>query len=257
MSFHCLRIAIVVIAIFIAGCSHLDNKRYLVSIYQLENATENAEEYFKATKLLLTKNGGVYLKSPIIVEKDLPNAAQPSFTQAAIGNVIFIAEFGDRKSLDNYVNDPDVIKQMFAIEDIAGDEIIFVAKDFNPMGMMVDSAALNTFKPREKPAFLMINDISMNSLLNPMTSYRVMSYMNSNFPMLEQADVGFIRPLEKIENIRGYYDFDVLGLSEWPSEKVFTDFHLNPVFKELAKDTRNKAFSAFTESKAHSISVED
>jgi len=239
------------------GCSSKNSKRYLVSIYQLNNAIESSEIYFKATNSLLGKNDASYLKSPIVIEKDLPNSAQPSFTEAAIGNVIFIAEFKNRESLDSFVKNADVIEHMDAIARAAHEEIVFIAEDFNPMGMMVDTIPLKDFETRIKPAFLMINDISMNSFLNPMTPYRIMSYMNDNFPLLEEAQVRFIRPLEKVENLRGNYAFDVLNLSEWPSEQVFTDFHLNPTFIKLAKDTRNKAFDGFTESKAQSILVDE
>jgi len=252
-----LRISIIFLGILVTGCSSVDSKKYLVSIYKLENAVESSKAYVKATSAILKKNDGAYLKTPIIIEKNLPNTAQPSFTQKAIGDVIFIAEFKNRDSLEAFIKNADVVKQMDVLKSAATEETVFIGKDFNPMGMMSDTVPLKEFESRDKPAFLMINDISMNSFLNPMTPYRIMKYMDANFPMLEKAKVRFIRPLEKVENLRGKYSFDVLNLSEWPSEEVFNDFHIKPIFIKLAQDTRNKAFNRFTESKAQPLLIND
>ena len=75
--------------------------------------------------------------------------------------------------------------------------------------------------------------------------------MNKNFPRLKEAEVKVIMPFEKIDDIRGKYNFEVLFLSEWASEKSFDEYHSRCRFINLAKKTRNKSFSAFTESKAH------
>jgi hypothetical protein len=241
----------------VTGCSNLDSERYLVSIYKLDNAKEESNVYLKATSPFLSKYYGSYLQSPLIIEKNLPNPAQPSFVQESVGNVILIAEFKNRKNLDRFVEDVDVIKHMNAIGKKTEREIIFVAKDFNPMGMMADTTQLKNFELRGEPTFIMINDISMNSFLNPMTPYRIMRYMNENFPLLKESNVRFIRPLEKVKDLRGNYNFDVLNLSEWPNEQVFDDFHSNQVFIKLATDTRNKAFRSFTEAKATLMPVND
>jgi hypothetical protein len=257
--FQYVRTLVIFAAIIISGCSNLDNKRYLVSVYQIDNEELNvkkqAVEYFKITKPLINKNNGSYLTFPLLNEKDLTSLALPAFTQPKIGNLIFVAEFENRTALDNYVKDS--VTPMNAIAKMATKEIVFIAKDFNPMGMMEDIPSLRDFKPRDRPAFLMVNDISMNSFLNPMNPYRIMRYMNSNLPGLKEANVGFIRPLEKVENVRGNYAFDVLNLSEWPSEQVFNDFHRNSDFIKLTSKTRNKAFKKFTESKAQTMLISE
>ena len=240
--------------LIISGCSHIDDKRYLVSIYQLDNARQQSLAHYQATSRLTDKHDA-QLKAPIIIEKNLPNTAQPAFTQAYLGNVIFIAEFSNSKNLDAFLADSQVRSSMDSLAKTASKEIVFIAKDFNPMGMMTDTAPLNAIKPRKAPAFLMINDITMNSFLNPLTPYRIMRYMDGNFPRLQQAQVGFIRPLQKMSNVRGDYQFDVMGISEWPSERIFNQFHANPDFIKLARTTRNKAFAAFTESKANLVKV--
>jgi len=252
-----MRMVTIVLAMLVTGCSNFDSKRYLVSIYKLDNAKEESSAYLMATSPFLSQNHGLYLQSPLIIEKNLPNPAQPSFVQESVGNVIFIAEFKNRKSLDSFVEDADVVKHMNAIGNKTEREIVFVAKDFNPMGMMADTTQLKNFESQGEPAFIMINDISMNSFLNPMTPYRIMRYMNENFPLLKQSNVRFIRPLEKVQDLRGNYNFDVLNLSEWPSEQVFDDFHINKIFIKLATDTRNKAFSGFTEAKAVLLPIND
>lgn len=242
--------------LIISGCSQIDDKRYLVSIYQLDNARQQSLAHYQATAVLLTDKHGADLKAPIIIEKNLPNAGQPQFTQDYLGNVIFIVEFNNAKNLDAFLGDNQVRMSMDWLANLASKEVVFIAKDFNPMGMMADTASLNAFKARKAPAFLMINDITMKSFLNPLTPYRIMGYMDGNFPRLQQAQVSFVRPLQKVSNVRGDYKFDVMGISEWPSEQVFNQFHDDPDFIKLAKATRNKAFAAFTESKGSLINID-
>ena len=236
---------------FLTGCSHMRDERYLVSFYEIDNSSEVISDYFVETKQLLSKVGASYLDAPLSIDKELPNSAQPEYTRHSPGNVIFIAEFPNRERLDDYLKKGDVIQAMDGIGNISQNEIVFIAEDFNPMGMMNGTSRLGSFEYRKDSGFIMLNSIAMNSFINPMTPYRIMSYMNNNFPRLETAQVKMIMPFEKVEDIRGHYDYEVLFLSEWPSEEVFNKFHSDEGFIELAKDTRNKAFTGFTESRAH------
>ncbi len=230
------------------------DERYLVSFYQMDpSSRSDVSDYFIETKLLLSGVGASYLDAPLLIDKELPNAAQPEYTSHSPGNVIFIAEFPNQESLDDYMTKEDVIQAMDGIGKVSQNEIVFIAEDFNPMGMMNDTSRLGSFEYRDESGFLMLNSIKMNSFINPMTPYRIMSYMNNNFPRLEAAQVRMVMPFEKVEDVRGHYDYDVLFLSEWPSEEVFNQFHSDEGFIELAKDTRNKAFSGFTESRADVI----
>lgn len=247
-----LLIIFVISYMFLAGCSHMQDKRYLVSFYQMDNPTKSdITDYFVETKHLLSKQGASYLDAPLLIDKELPNSAQPEYTQHSPGNVIFIAEFPNREKLDDYLKSVKVIEAMDGLGNISQNENVFIAEDFNPMGMMNDASRLGSFEYRKDSGFLMLNSIAMNSFINPMTPYRIMSYMNNNFPRLEAAQVRMIMPFEKVEDVRGFYDYEVLFLSEWPSEEVFNKFHSDKGFIELAQDTRNKAFSGFTESSAH------
>ena len=73
--------------------------------------------------------------------------------------------------------------------------------------------------------------------------------MDKNGEDLPKAGVKYIAPFEKIRNIKGRYNYDILFLSEWPSEEVFLDIHDKDDFVDLVNKTRNKAFKAFTDSK--------
>lgn len=242
---------LVIQLILLIGCSNLSGKRYLVSVYNLEKGKEiTLGQYFNSTELL-EKRGAHYLTSPIMIEKSLPNKAQPEYIQNALGKVLMIAEFPDEARLIAYIEDPAVQAHFDKAQDFSNSELIFIAKEFNPMGMMPSQPPIGTFVNRKKPAFIMINDISMNSFIKPSTPYRIMKYMNANFPKLQVAGVKMIMPLEKVSDVRGQYPFEVLFMSEWPSERIFNEFHADKDFIKLTAETRNKAFSRFTESKAN------
>jgi len=251
-----------VLFILLAGCSHFDKKAmlrdkiFLVSIYQLNQTDkESVVSFYYETSSYLLRHGGAYLDAPIIIDKDLSSPAEPQFTGTFPGNVILIAEFTNKLDLQRYLEDSVVQSQLDALASIATNEIVFIAKDFNPMGMMDAKPRLGEFDYRDSPAFLMINAILMKSFFNPLTPYRIMSYMDQNTPRLEAANVKIIMPLEKVLDVRGEYAFEVLFLSEWQSEDSYNVYHHDVDFIQLANETRNKAFSAFTESKAHIMAL--
>jgi len=239
----------------ISGCNHLSDKRYLVSVYQQQDERSIVEHYSNTQKLLAS-HSGQYLDAPIILSKALLNPAQPTYTEPSLGNVIFIAEFPNRAQLNTYLKNADVLDQINAIEKSSKQEYVFVAKEFNPMGLLPTYPAVGQFARREEPAFIMVNDIAMKSFLNPLTPYRITRYMNKNISNLGDAEVQMMMPFKKVADIRGNYPYEVLFMTEWPSEKKFNEFHDQYDFIQLTKSTRNKAFSAFTESKAQIMKVE-
>ena len=258
-----LAIILLLCAMF-TGCSHMSDKRYLVSVYQQQGEQGVVEStvvesaitaFYSKTQALLAGNRGHYLDAPIIISKALPNPAQPAYTARAPGNVIFIAEFPDRKHLNAYLKNPEVLAQMNSMAQSSQQERVFMAKEFNPMGMLPAHPAVGQFERRAAPAFIMVNDIAMKSFLNPLTPYRITRYMNINFPNLKNAEVKMMMPFEKVTDIRGNYPYEVLFMSEWSSEEAFNEFHQQDDFIQLTKTTRNKAFSAFTESKAQIMNI--
>ena len=73
------------------ACSH--TKSYLVSIYQLDDTQAPAlNTYYQSTQALLDQHNGRYLDAPLIIEEELPNAAQPAVTDNFPGNQYYVSD---------------------------------------------------------------------------------------------------------------------------------------------------------------------
>lgn len=241
--------ALAILLALTTACSH--HKSYLVSIYQIEDEHQSAlNHYYHGTQHLLAQNNGRYLEAPLMIDEDLPNSAQPALTESFPGNAVLIAEFASKTDLKRFVENPRVNQEMDSMAQHDKDSSVFIAREFNPMGMMPPSPKLGALAYREDPAFIMVNAFSFKTLLNPLNPYRIMKYMRSNMPELEKAEVKLLMPFEKVQDVRGHYGYQALFFTEWASKQSFDAFHRQARFVDLAKRTRNKGVKGFTESKA-------
>jgi len=95
----------------------------------------------------------------------------------------------------------------------------------------------------------MVNGIKMRSFLNPIIPWKIMRHMVVATPKLEQNGVQFLKGYQVSETLYGRDEFEVFFFTIWPSENVFYKLHNTEDFIRFTRSNRNKAFSAFAESK--------
>ena len=248
------KLLVIFITFLLGACS--SNKRILIGVYEFSPEHENKIQHlYHDTKLEISKYNGRHLGLPFKVIKDLKNEASPAYTEDYSDKIVLISEFKNEEKLNQYLNSPSVLNAFKEIRIHTIEESLFVAKEFNPLGMMKPTPTIAQRESGTGQKFLMLNNIEMKSFLNPLTPLRIKRYMDSNFPNLNKNNVKIFTSYEKIQNIRGNYPFEVMFLTEWQSIENFENYHLDPEFVKLAKETRNKAFVQFTESMTQDIEL--
>ncbi len=240
--------ALTMFAIFVlGGCATTPDSRYLLSFYDVsaQPTDELIENVLDSLEPRLATHGGELAVAPIRNTGPLHTAAIPEYTTNVPGDYLIISRFPSQKALDSFLESDEIRSD----RDRSGVHIgaMVTAKVFKPMPTMPDYPVIGTIDHRHDPAFILLNGISMNSMVNPMTGIRMLRYMNANLPTLEEAGTIVLAAFEALDVVAGKFDFDMLFLTEWPSLEVFNDIHAEASFIDLARKTRNRAFNRFAD----------
>lgn len=226
---------------FLTGCGASPQK-YLITFYDVKEP-KTFHQTFASIDKRLKFHKGKFIVPPIHNQGRIANSALPKYTRRLPGNFISVARFETMNDLKAYTRSVHTNLKSNLVNTMV------VASIFKPMPFMPDFPVIGSVPHKEEPAFILLNGITMNSMLNPLTVTRMMSYMNNNFDKLKELGVVMLASFQIDETLVGNYPYDMLFLTEWPSMKVFQTLHKNPDFIALAKRTRNKAFQQFAEDK--------
>jgi hypothetical protein len=221
--------------------------RYLLTFYQVKDSANEAwanEKTFFKNQLL--DHRGKLCVEPIYNKGAITNPALPDYVSGLPGNYIVISQFPSQTELDLFLK-----ADFFSNERVLPDGIelseIASAKLFKPMPFMPTAPVIGSIEHAKEPGFILLNGISMQSMLNPMTPIRMGRYMSANMSNLKNNGVKMLEAFEITQRVKGVYDFDMLFLTEWPSMEIYKQIHDDRNFIDLAKKTRNRAFKAFSE----------
>jgi len=175
-------LASIVILLLVTGGCAMPKDRFLISYYSTSNTEKLHDE--SATEAL-AKHGGRLVVAPIANLGPIENNATPDYLSRLPGNYISIAVFESKTALNEYLK---VNPNGPASADVVADALV-VAKIFKPMPLMQDMPVIGSVEHREEPSFILLNGISMNSMLNPLTIIRMTRYMAANTSKLEKQGV--------------------------------------------------------------------
>jgi len=207
------------VLIFNVACAQ---KNYLVSIYDIEpSKVDEINNLYQQTTTNLQNTEGRLLAKPLLIKKELHSPSMPVYTKPLQGNVITVLEFPNKKSIKAYLKSDSkrVIDDHFSKH--TNNEVSFLAKEFNPFGMLGTEPPLGDIDHKPDPAFILVNALTLKSFVNPATPYRMMQYKKKNFHRVKSVGVEMLMPLKKTKSVKGEYEHEILFLTDTESKAQF------------------------------------
>jgi len=148
-------------ALLLSACSNV-KERYLIAIYdKTEQKSTVLQESYGPLSTIKPYQGKL-LVSPMVVESDLKNKAQPEYTSYLAGKTIVLMSFPDSDSLTRYIESESSLAKAAAD---GMPKALYIAKLFNPMGMMSKYHSIEKAKMESVDAFVLVNSIAMRSFI--------------------------------------------------------------------------------------------
>ena len=214
---------IALLGICLTSCSS-PKQRYLIGMPAFNKSSQfSLKTYLDAIELPLQRSGGELIVMPIRSSGAMDNSTLPEQTFDLPGDFILIWKFQNTAAISSYLASSEFMKLQQEMDSQADSNVLFTARQTKPMPGMPAYPMLSNDNLRYENGFMMINAITMkNPVLAPTTLFRMMRYVKKNTPELEKRGTNFFAAIKKEKIISGNFDFDMLFLTEWKTEQIWS-----------------------------------